>query len=47
MSHKLLVAEPRHALIHNLPLIVAALVALLVLAVMLAVSIGAVPRNTG
>ena len=42
MSHKLLVAEPRHALIHNLPLIVAALVALLVLAVMLAVSIGAV-----
>lgn len=42
MSHQHLVAGPRHALIHNLPPLVAGLVVLLVLAVMLAVSIGAV-----
>lgn len=42
MSHKHLVEGPRHALIHNLPLIAAGLVVLLLLSVMLAVSIGAV-----
>ncbi|WP_395819712.1 FecCD family ABC transporter permease [Devosia sp.] len=42
MSHKHLVEGPRHALVHNLPLIAAGLVVLLMLSVMLAVSIGAV-----
>ncbi len=42
MSHKHLVEGPRHALIHNLPLIVVGLAILLVFVVMLAVSIGAV-----
>lgn len=42
MSHKHLVDGPRHALIHNMPLLAGGLLALLVLAMMLAVSIGAV-----
>jgi len=42
MSHRHLVAEPRHALIHNLPLLAAGLVLLLVLTMMGAVSVGAV-----
>jgi iron complex transport system permease protein len=42
MSHKHLVEEPRHALIHNLPLIMVGLVIVLIFVLMLAVSIGAV-----
>lgn len=42
MSHKHLVAGPRHALIHGLPLLVGGLALLLVLVMMLAVSVGAV-----
>jgi len=42
MNHKHLVAGPRHAVIHNLPLLVGGLIALLVVAIILAVSVGAV-----
>jgi iron complex transport system permease protein len=42
MSHKHLVDGPRHALIHNMPLLTLGLFIALVLAMMLAVSIGAV-----
>jgi iron complex transport system permease protein len=42
MSHKHLVDGPRHALLHNLPLVVVGLVIALVLVSMLAVSVGAV-----
>ena len=42
MSHTHLVAGPRHALIHNLPLLAGGLAIVLVAAMMLAVSVGAV-----
>lgn len=42
MSHRHLVTGPRHALIHNLPLLAGGLVIVLVMAMMLAVSVGAV-----
>lgn len=42
MSHKHLVDGPRHTIIHNMPLLVAGLVVLLIVVLMLAVSVGAV-----
>lgn len=42
MSHKHLVSGPRHAILHNLPLLAAGLVALLVFVMLFGVSVGAI-----
>ncbi|HEY4201158.1 MAG TPA: iron ABC transporter permease [Devosiaceae bacterium] len=43
MNHKHLVAGPRHALVHNLPLLIGGLALLLIVVLMLAVTLGAIP----